>query len=90
MNEDFGEVKLGGGVILRKVVVVHSLVEMLFEDFVFGDVFGYFGRKLFQDGFGRNTPRDGSVVTEVSDIVLCGVVVNSCFVDAGGVNGGGD
>ena len=71
-------------------MVIHGLVEMLFEDFVFGDVFWYFGRKLFQNWFGGNTPRDRSVVTEVSDIVLCGVIVCSCFVGAGGVNGGGD
>ena len=88
MDEDFGEVKLGGGVILGKVVVVHGLVEMLFEDFVFGYVFGDFGRKLFQTGFGGNAPGDRGVVTEVVDIKLGGVVVNSRFVNTGGVNRG--
>ena len=80
MDEDFGEVKSGGGVILGKVMVVHGLVEMLFEDFVFGYVFGYFGRKLFQAGFGGNAPRNRGVVTEVVDIELCGVIMNSGFV----------
>jgi len=80
VDKEFGEVELGGGVILGKVVVVHGLVEMLFEDFVFGDVFWYFGRKLFQAGFGGNAPGNGGVVTEVVDIKLCGVIVNSRFV----------
>ena len=80
MDKEFGEVELGGGVILGKVVVVHGLVEMLFEDFVFGDVFWYFGRKLFQAGFGGNAPRNGGVVTEVVDIIFSGVIMNSGFV----------
>ena len=80
MNEDFGKVKLGGDVVLGKVVTVHGLVEMLFEDFVFGNVFWYSGGELFDDGFGRNAPGDGGVVTEVVNIELCGVIMNSGFV----------
>jgi len=80
VDKDFGKVKLGSYVVLGKVVTVHSLVEMLFEDFVFGDVFRNSGGKLFDDGFGRNAPGDGGVVTEVVDIELCGVIMNSGFV----------
>ena len=86
VGEDFEKVELGGGVVFGEIVSFDRAVKLLFEDFVFDYVFGYFVGVSSCLWFGTNTPRIGSVVTEVLDVVFGGVIVYSGFVGAGRVN----
>ena len=55
-SENFEKVKLGGGIVIGKVVSLEGASELLGEDFVFDYVFGNFVGVSSSLWFGRNTP----------------------------------
>ena len=58
------------------------------ENAVFGDVFRNGVRISSVHGFGGDTPGDGRVVTQESNIKVGGVIVNFGFNSGGGEEGG--